>query len=145
MKNIKLLFTFLIITSTLISCKCFKGKTSETMTNIENTSWQLVKTQDKNYVLNDEKPEGILISFADGNFSSSNGCNALGGEYKTEGNTIEFGATRATMRYCDQEYMEKFGYPVAFHLVKKFEIKSNKLYLYDADGKTVLAEYTKKQ
>ena len=144
MKNLKLLFTFLILTSTLISCKCFKGKSSETMINLENTSWQLVKTKDRNYVANEEKPDGISISFADANFSSSDGCNALGGEYKTEGNTIEFGPTRATMRYCDEEYMRKFGYYVPFHSVNKFEIKNNKLYLYEADGKTLLAEYTKK-
>ncbi|WP_177765587.1 META domain-containing protein [Flavobacterium sp. I3-2] len=144
MKNLKLFFTFFILTSTLISCKCFKSKASETMTNLENTSWQLVKTQNRNYVFNEEKPDGISISFTAGNFSSSDGCNALGGEYKTEGNSIEFGPTRGTMRYCDQEFMEKFGYYVAFHLVKKFEIKNNKLYLYDADGQTLLAEYSKK-
>jgi len=144
MKNIKLLFTFLIIASTLISCKCFKGKSAETMVNLENTSWVLIATKDRIYSYNEEKPDGISISFAEGNFSSNDGCNALGGEYKTEGNSIEFGPTRATMRYCDKEYMQKFGYFVAFHLVKKYEIKNNKLFLYEADGKTLIAEYSKK-
>lgn len=114
------------------------------MINLENTNWQLVKTNDRNYFATEENPDGISISFSEGNFSSSNGCNALGGEYKTEGNTIEFGATRASMRYCDEEFMKKFGYSVPFHSVKKFEIKNNKLFLYEADGKTLLAEYSKK-
>ena len=144
MKKLKLLFTFLILTSTLFSCKCFKGKASEKMTNLENTTWQLVKTNDRSYVVNEEKPDGISISFAAGNFSSSDGCNALGGEFKSEGNTIEFDKIRGTMRYCDEEFMKKFGYYVPFHSVKKFEIKNNKLYLYDADGQTLLAEYSKK-
>lgn len=144
MKSLKVLFTLLIITTSLISCKCFKGKTSEAMTNLENTSWQLVKTKDRNYVATEENPDGILISFSDGNFSSSNGCNALGGAYKSEGNTIEFGMVRATMRYCDQDFMTKFGYFVSFESVKKFEIKNNNLYFYEADGTTLLAEYKKK-
>lgn len=144
MKKLKLIFTFLVICSTLISCKCFKGKTTETMTDLNNTSWQLTKTKDKTYIKNDDKPDGISISFADGNFSTSDGCNGLGGEFKSEKNTIQFDRIRATMRYCDEDYMNKYGYSVAFHLVKKFEIKNNKLYLYDADGKTILAEYTKK-
>lgn len=114
------------------------------MTNLENTTWQLVKTNDRSYVVNEEKPDGISISFAAGNFSSSDGCNALGGEFKSEGNTIEFDKIRGTMRYCDEEFMKKFGYYVPFHSVKKFEIKNNKLYLYDADGQTLLAEYSKK-
>lgn len=144
MKNLKLFFTFLLLICTLTSCKCFKGNTSEKMNTLENSNWQLVKTKDRNYVMNKEKPDGISISFADGNFSSSDGCNALGGEYKTEGNTIEFGATRATMRYCDEKFMQKYGYYVSFHSVKKFEIKSNKLFLYEADGITLLAEYSRK-
>jgi len=143
MKKFNKLFALLLITLILVSCKCFKSKSNETMPTLENTTWKLIKTDSKVFVENNENPEGIQISFMEGNFSTSNGCNANGGTFKTDGNQIEFGQIRATMRYCDKEYMEKYGYPVSFHQVKKYKIENNKLYLLDEEEKIVFAEYIK--
>lgn len=40
------------------------------------------------------------ITFADGRFYGSNGCNVLNGNYRLDKGVIEFGAVAATMRYC---------------------------------------------
>lgn len=144
MKNIKLLFSLIILTTVLVSCNFLKSKSSDVMVNLENTNWTLVKAGDKNFVKNNESPDGITLSFSNGNFSTSDGCNAVGGEFITNNNNISFNKVRNTMRYCDQEFMQKYGYSVAFFSAKKFEIKNNKLYLYEENGKTVIAEYVKK-
>ncbi|MBL3698612.1 META domain-containing protein [Leucobacter luti] len=38
---------------------------------------------------------------AAGQFGGNDGCNTIGGDYTVEGETIEFGAIRATMMYCE--------------------------------------------
>ena len=40
------------------------------------------------------------ITFEDGRFFGSNGCNVLNGSYRLENGKIEFGAVAATMRFC---------------------------------------------
>lgn len=144
MIQLKRAFTFLLISSALISCKCIKGKKSDMVVNLENTTWNLVKTKEKVFTKNSELPNGISISFNEGNFSSNDGCNSLGGEYIVTENTIAFDKIRGTKRYCDPEYMEKNGYPISFYLVKKYEIKGDKLFLLEEDGKSIVAEYIMK-
>lgn len=144
MKNIRLLFTLAIFTSLVVSCKCLKPKSSTTMTNLENTSWTLIQSGNKVYVKNSETPDGITLSFENGNFSTTDGCNAVGGEFTLDNNNIHFDKVRNTMRYCDQEFMQKYGYAISFFSAKKFEIKNDKLFLYEEDGKTLIAEYAKK-
>nr|WP_317632930.1 META domain-containing protein [uncultured Flavobacterium sp.] len=142
MKKWNVLLIFLVLATALFSCKSFKEK--DVVTTLENTNWQLIKTQKKVYSKTEEQQNVIMLSFANGNFNTSDGCNSIGGGFTTEGSAIEFDKIRATMRYCDQEFMEKHGYSIPFHEVKKFEIKKNKLYLFEDDGKTLVDKYEKK-
>lgn len=161
MKKIKTaiaISTFALIGLGFSSCNCLKNttnmneqSTSETAaTNgrkpapfqLDNTKWELVRidAQDRPFVPTDENKQ-IILTFAEGNMNTSDGCNSLGAEYKQDKYQISFGMFRSTRAYCPPEYMEKNGYMVAFGDVKEFYVENERiLYFFDKNGKR-LATY----
>lgn len=61
--------------------------------------WAITKVGDIKVTVEEDAPY-LTFAPAEGRFYSSNGCNILNGNYKTTGNTIEFGKVLSTMKYC---------------------------------------------
>ena len=84
----------------LSACNVFPAVSS----SLDGTSWEL-------YAISKHRPiEGsnITLAFEDGQVSGSSGCNQFGGEYKVNGNQIEFGMLMSTLMACaDPAMMEQ--------------------------------------
>jgi len=111
--------------------------------SLNNTTWILKKIDatNRDFIPTNEQKE-LPLSFIDGNYGSSDGCNGQGGEFKIEDNKITFGIGMATLRYCGKE-MDHLIYKVPFSKTKSIKIKKNVLKLIDENNK-VIATYTKK-
>ncbi len=59
--------------------------------------WVITAVGDTRITDRDEMP---YITFSDGSFYGSNGCNVLNGSYSTEGGRLAFAHVAATMRFC---------------------------------------------
>ena len=122
-----------------------KKATSEEIKNtLNNTSWNLKRLdlQNRDFVPTDEQKE-LVLSFQDNNYSASDGCNGLGGEFNIADNKVSFDKGMSTMRYCGEE-MNHLIYSVPFGNAKSIQIKKDQLQLFDADNK-VIATYIKKK
>lgn len=122
-----------------------KKATSEEIKNtLNNTSWNLKRLdlQNRDFVPTDEQKE-LVLSFQDNNYSASDGCNGLGGEFNIADNKVSFDKGMSTMRYCGEE-MNHLIYNVPFGNAKSIQIKKDQLQLFDADNK-VIATYIKKK
>ena len=122
-----------------------KNATSEKiMSTLNNTSWVLKRLdlQNRDFVPTDEQKE-LVLSFQDNNYSASDGCNGLGGEFNIADNKVSFDKGMSTMRYCGEE-MNHLIYSVPFGNAKSIQIKKDQLQLFDADNK-VIATYIKKK
>lgn len=158
LKTAMAISTFVLFGMGFSSCNCSKNTTnmSEQSTletaatkgrkpapfQLANTKWELVRidAQERAFVPTDENKQ-ILLTFTDGNMNTSDGCNALGAEYKQDKYQISFGMFRSTRAYCPPEYMAKNGYMVAFAEAKEFFVENERiLYFLNQDGKR-LATY----
>jgi heat shock protein HslJ len=79
---------------------------------------------------------------ADGRVTGSSGCNTYSGPYEVDGNKLSFGQPMAsTMMACEPAVMaQEAVYMEALGSVASYEIKDDKLTLYDGD-KTAVAEF----
>lgn len=64
-----------------------------------NGEWRIIKVGDTK-ISGDEDMPYINFEAATGRFYSSNGCNLLNGDYKVDGDKIEFKSVISTMKYC---------------------------------------------
>lgn len=121
-----------------------KATSEEIMSTLNNTSWVLKRldVQNRDFVPTDEQKE-LVLSFQDNNYSASDGCNGLGGEFNIADNKVSFDKGMSTMRYCGEE-MNHLIYSVPFGNAKSIQIKKDQLQLFDADNK-VIATYIKKK
>lgn len=142
MRKFSHILVFFLSITTLVSCKCFQKNSNNQELTLENTEWKLLKLNNREYspILN--QPEELLLILKDGYYNTSNGCNALGGEYKISNNNIEFFLGRTTLIKCSDEMSKNF-FGVPFHNITKFEIKKDRLYFLSKDEK-IIAEYIKK-
>lgn len=121
-----------------------KATSEKIMSTLNNTSWVLKRldVQNRDFVPTDEQKE-LVLSFQDNNYSASDGCNGLGGEFNIADNKVSFDKGMSTMRYCGEE-MNHLIYSVPFGNAKSIQIKKDQLQLFDADNK-VIATYIKKK
>lgn len=121
-----------------------KATSEKIMSTLNNTSWVLKRldVQNRDFVPTDEQKE-LVLSFQDNNYSASDGCNGLGGEFNIADNKVSFDKGMSTMRYCGEE-MNHLIYSVPFGNAKSILIKKDQLQLFDADNK-VIATYIKKK
>lgn len=121
-----------------------KATSEKIMSTLNNTSWVLKRldVQNRDFVPTDEQKE-LVLSFQDNNYSASDGCNGLGGEFNIADNKVSFNKGMSTMRYCGEE-MNHLIYSVPFGNAKSIQIKKDQLQLFDADNK-VIATYIKKK
>lgn len=108
--------------------------------SLENTHWRLVSFGDLG---SDQAPvEGSLVTLilANGQAGGYGGCNAYGGTYQTEAESITFEEMVRTERACeDQGITEQEGrYFQAIESVARFERTDNLLLLSDAEGNGLL-------
>lgn len=151
MKVIATLSLAVILNLGMISCNSSKNlldtnkeKSEQIMNALDNTSWVLkrIDATDRDFVPTDEQKE-LVLSFSDGYYSTSDGCNAQGGEFTVEDNKINFGIGRSTMRYCGEE-MAHLIYSVPLYNTKSIRIIKNQLQLVD-ENDSVIATYLKKE
>ena len=87
----------------------------------------------------------IEISVKDMRLQGTDGCNSIRASLKTLTETdVTFGAAMGTRKLCpNMEIPNAFN--VALQSVNSYEIKENKLYLFDNNGKdstTIIADYS---
>ncbi len=147
-KTIIVLAVILMSVTSFSSCKCLSGKNAEKeqsgYMDLKGTTWVLKSVGERAF----KKIDGMgadhieLQITAEGYFSTSDGCNSLGGDFKQNGLIISMTDIKGTTRYCDSEFMEQ-AYNIPFYKVTQFSIQSGILQLLNENGQ-VLAEYTKK-
>lgn len=143
-----ILLTFTLASAT--SCKCMKKdgatpkeKMENTIAELKNTTWKLVRfdLENRPFKATDDVAE-IQLTFTDEYVSTSDGCNGRSGEFSQEGIKVELGKFMTTMRYCDDEYMEKNGYKIPLEATESFKIEKDQLQLINTSGQ-VIATYIK--
>lgn len=78
---------------------------------------------------------GTSIEFsADGRMSGNVGCNSFGGDYKADGNTIEFGPIISTEMFCETVADQEAGVITVLQKKKNFVLDGNTLTITSADG-----------
>lgn len=150
MKKIVTIAMITVLTLGMMSCGSSqnfdskKATSEKIMSTLNNTSWVLKRldVQNRDFVPTDEQKE-LVLSFQDNNYSASDGCNGLGGEFNIADNKVSFDKGMSTMRYCGEE-MNHLIYSVPFGNAKSIQIKKDQLQLFDADNK-VIATYIKKK
>jgi heat shock protein HslJ len=114
--------------------------TGTSPTSLENTHWRLVSFSTQG---SEEAPvEGSLItlSLANGQAGGYGGCNAYGGTYQVDGDSITFAELVRTERACEDERIteQENRYFQVLDTVARFERTDNLLILSDADGNDLL-------
>lgn len=110
------------------------GATEPSGTKIGNKKWVLDAIgQDPANDLG--KRAFIVFDPAKGSAGGDTSCNAFGGNYSVNGQTIKFEHTMSTMRACieDDRMTIERSFLVGLEEANRFEIKAGKLYLYKAD------------
>ena len=103
------------------------------------TDWQLVSyNNDKGGLVSSSATELITAIFGeDGKLAGFSGCNNYHAAYEVDGETISIGPAATTRKMCaePQNVMEdELGYLLALERVATFEIKDDKLTMYDEEG-----------
>ncbi|QZY53383.1 META domain-containing protein [Leucobacter tenebrionis] len=71
--------------------------------------------------------EPSLIFEEDGSYSGDDGCNSLGGEWSAEGDSVDLGAMRSTLMYCE-------GVDTWLSQARTAELSGDTLTLLDEQG-----------
>ncbi|SRR5690554_4927124 len=121
-----------------------KEKSEKIMDRLNNSGWVLkrIDSENRDFVPT-EGQEALELNFADNYYSSSDGCNGIGGEFTAEDNKVIFKSGMSTMRYCGDE-MAHLIYKVPLAQTKSFVIKKDQLQLLDENNE-VIATYVKKE
>lgn len=150
MKNILKFSLFVALSLGITSCSSSqnmldtkKASAKEIEKSLNNTSWILkrIDATNRDFKPTNEQKE-LVLSFNDGHYSSSDGCNGQGGTFKVEESKITFGIGMSTLRYCGEE-MNHLIYKVPFVKSKSITIHKDVLKLID-ENDNVVATYTKK-
>lgn len=120
-----------------------KEKSEIIMDKLNNSNWVLkrIDIENRDFIPTEEQKE-LELNFADNFYSTSDGCNGIGGEFSVEDKQVTFKAGMSTMRYCGEE-MAHLIYKVPITQTKSFQIKKDQLQLLNADNE-VIATYKKK-
>jgi heat shock protein HslJ len=79
------------------------------------------------------------ISFEEGQFGGTVGCNSFGGDYKLNGNQLSIGSIISTMMFCDQtSAQESAVLAILSDQTMTVAQSGNLLTLSSADGKSVV-------
>ena len=116
-------FTLITVIAILLTACGSIGEDS-----LKGTSWEL-------YAISKHPPidgSHITLKFEDGQVSGNSGCNSFGGDYKVNGDKIEFGMMMSTLMACadpammDQEtsFMQMLG------KAQRFELADDQLLVY---------------
>lgn len=150
MRTLKTFCIAFFTTIGLVSCS-----TSQTSLNTKSASAQKIETalkdtkwtlkrfdaENRDFVPSTENKE-LTLGFSDNSYGTSDGCNAMGGDFSIDDNKITFHIGMATMRYCGDE-MKHLMYQVPLGKTNHIVIKGKKLQLID-DKDQVIATYEKK-
>jgi heat shock protein HslJ len=74
------------------------------------------------------------IEFKDGQMSGNVGCNGFGGEYKVNGDSIEFGPVMSTMVFCENVAEQESTVLATLQEKTSFVIDGNILTITSGDG-----------
>jgi len=110
------------------------------MPDLTNSSWQLTDYVDAEGHTQSALPDApAFITFEDGQFSASTGCNGLSGSYEVDGQQISFQLGPMTMRACSEPQADQeSGFLNGLHKAARYELKAGGLTLMDADGNQLL-------
>ena len=110
------------------------------MPDLTNSSWQLTDYVDAEGHTQSALPDApAFITFEDGQFSASTGCNGLSGSYEVDGQQISFQLGPMTMRACSEPQADQeSGFLNGLHKAARYELKAGSLTLMDADGNQLL-------
>lgn len=79
------------------------------------------------------------ISFNEGQFGGTVGCNSFGGDYTISGDQLTIGSVVSTMMYCEQISMQESAVlALLSNQTVKFQIEGNTLTLSSLDGSSVV-------
>ncbi|NLX37301.1 MAG: META domain-containing protein [Chloroflexi bacterium] len=103
---------------------------------LAGTSWTLAQLGDAVALQGSE----VTLQFDEGGVGGLAGCNHYGGEYAVDGHGLTLGPLHSTLMACADEHItaQEGRYLQALGQVERFELKGGRLYLYGADGLTVV-------
>lgn len=114
--------------------------TSVLESGLENTLWNLVSFGEPGVETPLVQGSAITLLLGAGQAAGTGGCNAYGGSYQVEGNSISFGAITSTKRACaDTQATEQEGrYFQALESASEYEVNGDQLRITYDDGNGVL-------
>lgn len=79
------------------------------------------------------------ISFNQGQFGGTVGCNSFGGDYKVNGDQLIMGSITSTMMFCEQTSdQESAVLGILSNQTVKFSLSSNQLKLFSVGGSSMV-------
>jgi len=114
--------------------------TSVLETGLENTLWTLVSFGEPGAETPIVSGSTITLLLAAGQAAGTGGCNAYGGSYQVEGNSISFGVLTSTKRACaDAQATEQEGrYFQALESASEYVVEGDRLRITYDNGNGVL-------
>jgi len=113
----------------------FEGEADTNRMSLTMKTWTWIRTLPSDTKeVKPQKQNAFTLTFTgDSTFSATTDCNGVGGEYRTEGNTIAFSKMMSTLMYCDgsQEalFTEMLSNSTNYRFTSKgeliFDLKSN--------------------
>jgi heat shock protein HslJ len=106
----------------------FEGEADTSRMTLTMKTWTWVQTLSSNSKeVRPLKPNAFTLTLnEDKTFSATTDCNSVGGEYRTEGDTITFSKMMSTLMYCDgaQEalFTEMLSSSINYHFTSKGEL-----------------------
>lgn len=118
-----------IILGLFIFSGCASRKAPSDSTSLTSQQWMLISAGGV-----DAGSSGAYIQFgtAEAEVRGKAGCNGFGGNYTAEGNNLKLGGLMGTKMACPELAVENAFFR-ALEATERFEIKKNKLFLYQGD------------
>jgi len=137
----KIILSLIVLSVITISCKS-KKKSAEAKkmnaTEITSGEYAIIKINGIEEVKNNPS---MKIDFTNKTVSGSSACNHYNGSFTTKENNIKFNALMSTKRYCREFAKIEGSFYKNLKLVTHYEIKDNKILLYDkADTLMIVGE-----
>jgi heat shock protein HslJ len=106
---------------------------------IEDTYWKLTRLGERPVAAAERQRQAHFILHPDGRrMSGSGGCNGMGGNYRLEGERLEFSRIIRTMMACEKGMDTENEFLAALNRVRKARVASRQLQLLDADDKLLM-------